>query len=96
MSIVTPVAYCRDPYKKRGSFLSTQNREHITLGLDAAKSTDFFEKCFEQKLSKITFPTKNSVTHISISRWNGAMGVNHLPSLKYIALEWEWQIFGGL
>ncbi len=32
----------------------------ITLGLDAAKITDYIEKLFKQKLFKIKFPTKNS------------------------------------
>ncbi len=65
----------------------------ITLGFDADKSIDYIEKCFKQKLSKIKFPTKNSVvTHISISPWSGAMvgGVKHLPFLKSNTLEWEW------
>ncbi len=30
LGIVTAVAYWRDPYKKRGTFLATQNRGHIT------------------------------------------------------------------
>ncbi len=29
-----------------------------TLKLSAAKSTDYIEKCFNQKLSKVKFPTK--------------------------------------
>ncbi len=39
----------------------------FTLGLDAAKGIDYIEKCFEQNLSKIKFPTKNSATPMSIS-----------------------------
>ncbi len=31
------------------------------LGLNAAKSTDYIGKCFNQMLSKIKFYTKNSV-----------------------------------
>ncbi len=32
----------------------------FTLGLNIAKSTDYIKKCFNQKLSKIIFPTKIS------------------------------------
>ncbi len=31
------------------------------LGLNAAKNTDYIEKCFEQKLRRIKVPKKNSV-----------------------------------
>ncbi len=30
LGIVMPVAYLRDPYKKKGTFLAAQNRGHIT------------------------------------------------------------------
>ncbi len=30
----------------------------FTLGLNIAKSTNYIEECFDQKLSKIKFPTK--------------------------------------
>ncbi len=33
----------------------------FTLGLNAAKSTNYIEKYFKQKLCKIIFPTKNSM-----------------------------------
>ncbi len=32
------------------------------LGLNAAKSTDYIEKCFNQKLSKVIFATKTSLS----------------------------------
>ncbi len=34
----------------------------LTLGLNAAKSTDYIEKYFNQKLSKVIFPTKTSLS----------------------------------
>ncbi len=39
--------------------LTRDNR--FTLWLNAAKYTDYIEKCFKQKLQRIKFPTKNSV-----------------------------------
>ncbi len=33
----------------------------FTLGLNAAKSNDYVDKCFNQKLSEIIFPTKTSL-----------------------------------
>ncbi len=33
----------------------------FTSGLNAAKNTEYIEKCFEQKLFRIKFPTKKSV-----------------------------------
>ncbi len=39
----------------------TEIRNLVHLGLNAAKSTDYIEKCFSQKLFKIKFPTKNTV-----------------------------------
>ncbi len=32
----------------------------FTLELNAAKSTNYIEQCFKQKLRRIKFPTKNS------------------------------------
>ncbi len=34
---------------------------NFTLRLNAAKNTDYIEKCFKQKLFRIKFPTKKSV-----------------------------------
>ncbi len=49
--------------------------ETFTLRLNAAKSIDYIEKCFKQKLSKIKFSTKNSVVEIG--------GSKRLPFFKY-------------
>ncbi len=52
----------------------------FTLRLNAAKSTDYIEKCFKQKLSKIKFSTKYSEdSYLSLPqewRW-GAPNVYH-------------------
>ncbi len=49
LGIVTPVAYWRDPYKKRGTCLATQNRGHIT------SFYLFFRLNFLQKYVKIVW-----------------------------------------
>ncbi len=50
------------------------------LGLNAAKNTDYMEKCLKQKLHRIKFPTKNSVEaylylHQEWSYWAPKIGV---------------------
>ncbi len=61
----------------------------FTLGLNAAKSTDYIKKCFKQKLSKIKFCTQNSVKSDLLSPQRVEIGCSKcLPFLKY-ALEWK-------
>ncbi len=48
------------------------------MGLKASKIIDYIEKCFNKKLFKIKFPTKNTVDQIFISPRSGARGVQHL------------------
>ncbi len=44
----------------------------FTLGLNTAKSTDYIEKFFNQKLSKIIFLQKSHGVHLSILLTSGA------------------------
>ncbi len=56
----------------------------FTLRLNTAKSTNYIEKCFKQKLFKIKFPTKKQWTHISISSSSGARGLQRrIPMLVH-------------
>ncbi len=70
----------------------------FTLGLNAAKNTDYIKKYFKQKLFRIKFPTKNLVNAcISISPRSGAKGFERLPFLKYYdVMEWESRFTLGL
>ncbi len=67
----------------------------FTLKLDTAKITDYIEKCFQQKLSKTEFFTKNSGTRISISPRSGDRASKRLPFFKY-AREWKSRFTFGL
>ncbi len=52
LGIVTPVAYWRDPYKKRGTFLATQNRGHITTCMFIV-CAESFEDLFQELSSRV-------------------------------------------
>ncbi len=63
----------------------------FTLGLNAAKTTDYTEKYFKQKLRRIEFPTKKKklVNTCLISPRNRLGGSKNLLFLKYEVLKWE-------
>ncbi len=62
----------------------------FTLGLNAAKSTNYIEKCFKQKLLRIKFPIKNSTEAYLYLPQEWRWGSKDLSYLKYnAALVWE-------
>ncbi len=48
----------------------------FTLGLNAAKNTDYIKNCLKQKLSRIKFPKKNLIGCISLSTSRVKLGAS--------------------
>ncbi len=60
----------------------------FTLGLNVGKSTDYIEKYFNQKLSKIKFPAKTLLgAYVLSSPVVELRGSKNWPFLKYNAME---------
>ncbi len=69
----------------------------FSLELNSAKNSDFYKKCFKQKLFRMKFLTRTSGTHNSTFPKSGSRGFRILLFLKYYnALEWKSKSSVGL
>ncbi len=72
-------------------------KSRFILGWNVSKNTDYIEKYFNQKSSKIKFP-KKILLGGRIRQFLPVVEVEaskDLLFLKYKAQVWEWQIFGA-
>ncbi len=63
----------------------------FTLGPNAAKSTDYIKKCFEQKLFRIKFPKKKSVgAYVYLPPPLQRVELDRLFQFQYIIMFQTW------